>query len=451
LIIFIAIVVGIDVALQPRLTGLELILVGILLALVPAGLWLALFYLQDRLEPEPKAEVVRIFIIGLALGGAFGLPLVQQVFRLPEWQYRDLSATVLGAIFIAGAVEAFIIYAAVRFFIYHSPQFNERTDGVIYGTAAGLGYATALNVQLILASGGAAIAASEVHMAGIALAHAAFGGVLGYFLGRAKLEREPVWWLPAGLLLTAVLIGLFTLLRTQVQQGRLLTGTITYLPSVTGFLLAAALALVVALVIIWLMRRDTSLALGGRRAAPTLDATIGDRAANWAVIGLFVLCLVVGGLVWDRTVHRSSAFDVDGFRGSYPAHFSLATRPDEILRVVDVLDTQAQFVISVVSDVQPTMLGSVISQLTAVRATEYESYRVLDTQERQWRGRPILEQHFAGVEPPALEPTLPRLLEGVDYIVADGNRAVVITMIADPETYDTVEPLFLRFLETLTF
>lgn len=451
LILFVALVVGLDAVYQPRLSGLELIGVGILLALLPAGLWLVLFYLQDRFEPEPKAEVVRIFVIGLALAGAIGLPLVQQVFRLPQWQYRDLTATILGGIFIAGVVEAFILYATVRYFIYHAAQFNERTDGVIYGTAAGLGYATALNVQFILSSDGAAIGAGTVHMAGVALAHAAFGGVLGYFLGRAKLEREPVWWLPSGLLLTAVLIGLFHALRSQLQTGRLLPSMVTHLPAFTGLLLAGVLALVVALVVIWLMRRDTALALSGRRSAPPSDAAVGDRAANWAVIGLFIVCLIVGGLAWDRTAHRMTAFDTDGFRGSYPAHFSLATRPDEILRVVDVLETQAQFVISVIPDVPPTMLRSVISQLAALRATEYESYRVLDTQERQWCGRPVLEHHFAGVEPPTPELTMPHLVAGVDYIIADENRAIVVTMLAPPDTYAAVEPLFIRFLGTLSF
>jgi RsiW-degrading membrane proteinase PrsW (M82 family) len=451
LILFVALVVGLDAVYPPRLTGLGLIVVGILLALVLAGLWLVFFYLQDRFEPEPKSEVVRIFVIGLALAGAFGLPLVQQVFRLPEWQYRDLTATILGAIFIAGAVEAFIIYTTVRYFIYHTSQFNERTDGVIYGVAAGLGYATALNVQFILSGSGAAIGAGTVYMAGVTLAHAAFGGVLGYFLGRAKLEHEPVWWLPFGLLLTAVLIGLFHMLRSQLQTGRLLPGTVAHLPSFTGLLLSGVLALVVALVIIWLMRRDTVLALSGRRAAPPADVAFGDRVANWAVIGLFIVCLIVGGLVWDRTEHRTTAFDINGFRGSYPAHFSLVTRPDEILRVVDVLETQAQFIISVIPDVQPTVPRSVISQLAALRATEYDSYRVLDIQERQWRDRPTLEHHFAGVELPTPERTIPHLVEGVDYIIIDGNRAIVVTMLADPETYATVESLFIRFLGTLSF
>ena len=147
LIVFVAVVVGLDAALKPDLTGTALILVGVLLAIIPAVLWLVFFYLQDRLEPEPKKEVAKIFIVGLALAGAIGIPLTYQVFHVQEWLYRGPVPLVLGSFFIVGAIEAFIVYAAVRFFIYDSPEFDERTDGIVYATAAGLGYATALNEQ----------------------------------------------------------------------------------------------------------------------------------------------------------------------------------------------------------------------------------------------------------------------------------------------------------------
>jgi RsiW-degrading membrane proteinase PrsW (M82 family) len=184
-LVFVGIVIGLDAAFQPQLTGTSLIIVGIILATVPAILWLVFFYLQDHVEPEPKREVFKIFIVGLALASAIGIPLTDQVFRVEDWLYRSSTSLVLGSIFVIGAIEAFIIYLTVRHFIYDSDEFNERTDGMVYGTAAGLGYATALNVQFILGSGGAALGGAEVFIAEVALAHAAFAGVLGYFLGRA--------------------------------------------------------------------------------------------------------------------------------------------------------------------------------------------------------------------------------------------------------------------------
>ncbi len=451
LMLFVALVVGLDATFQPVLSGTALTFAGVILALVPAVLWLAFFYLQDRLEPEPKAEVARIFVIGLALAGAIGLPLTSQVFRLQDWQYRDVMATALGAVFVAGAVEAFIIYATVRYFIYGSAQFNERTDGAIYGVAAGLGYGTTLNVHFVLSSGGAALGTGEVYVAGVALAHAAFGGVLGYFLGRAKLEREPLWWLPAGLLLTALLNGLFAVLRSQVETGRLVKGPPSALPSLAGLALAGVLALIVAVVLAWLISRDVRLTATGQRAAPAADAAVGDRQANYAVIALFVVLMLVGGATWYWTENRTTAFAAAGFHGSYPAHFGVATGPGDVLRVVDLLGTQAEFAVTTVPLQEGQDVRRAVSSLAVTRSADCDAYQAAGTEETSWHDRPALVHHFACVEPLDPQRPAPRLLEGVDTIIQDGARAVVITMVATPQAYDSVEPLYARFVNALSF
>ena len=91
LLIFVAAVVALDTYLAPQLTGATLVLTGIVLALVPAALWLVFFYQQDRLEPEPVGNVARMFVVGLALAGAIGIPLTDQLFRVSDWLYRDTA------------------------------------------------------------------------------------------------------------------------------------------------------------------------------------------------------------------------------------------------------------------------------------------------------------------------------------------------------------------------
>ncbi|TKJ28095.1 MAG: hypothetical protein CEE40_12430 [Chloroflexi bacterium B3_Chlor] len=58
LIGFVLLVVGIDSFAQPTLEGRLILVIGMVMALVPAVMWLIFFYLQDRLEPEPKRYVV---------------------------------------------------------------------------------------------------------------------------------------------------------------------------------------------------------------------------------------------------------------------------------------------------------------------------------------------------------------------------------------------------------
>jgi len=451
LLIFVGAVVGLDAALKPDLTGAGLLLVGVVLALIPAALWLFFFYQQDRLEPEPVGQVARMFVIGLALAGALGIPLTDQLFKVSDWLYRDTLTTILGSIFVTGAVEAFIVFATVRYFIFDSPEFDERTDGVIYATAAALGYATALNLQFILASGGAELGGAEVFVAEVALAQAAFGGLLGYFLGRAKLEQEPVWWLSAGLALTAVLNGAFNYASGLVDPGTISRGGGGGLPSFTGLLVAGGLAVVVTVIVSFLINRDITRSLGGSQPAATGDPTVGDRQANYAVLGAFVGLLFVGAVTWNNAVNGTTAFEQSGFKGAYPAYFGDATGDGDVLRVADTLNTGAEFAITT-----PTLEGGetaegVAAQLAGDRSTAYSVYKVVERSAATVKGKTAYVQRFAYVDAGDLTGSTPEVREGIDYIFVDGNRAVVITLLATSDTLPDVEPLFARFLNSLSF
>lgn len=255
LVVFVGIVYALDGALQPNFTFSTLLLTGVFLALVPAAIWLTFFYLQDRAEPEPKHFVLGVFVLSALLAAAIGIPLVENVFRVSRWVYTDTMTTILGGILVVGFVQEFLKYAAVRYSIYHSDEFDEPTDGVIYATAAGLGYATVLNIQFVVSNGGVDLGAGVIRMAVVSLAHAAFSGITGYFLGRAKFESEQIWWMPLGITLAAVFNGVFNWLRGRVvQTGISLTGT-----SVNpwlGLALAAVVAVATTGVILWLVRRN---------------------------------------------------------------------------------------------------------------------------------------------------------------------------------------------------
>jgi RsiW-degrading membrane proteinase PrsW (M82 family) len=452
LLIFVAAVVALDTLLQPQLGGVALVLTGVLLAIVPAALWLLFFYQQDRLEPEPVGNVARMFVIGLALAGAIGIPLTDQLFAVQDWLYRDTLTTWLASIFVTGAVEAFIIFATVRYFMFDSAEFDERTDGVIYGTAAGLGYATALNLQFILANGGSALGSGEVFVAEVALAHAAFGGLLGYFLGRAKLEQDPIWWLPVGLLLATVLNGLFLVLRGELDpSGFTFAGQGSGLPTFTGLLLAGGLAIVVTAIVSYLINRDIARSLGGKQPPVTVNPVVGDRQASLAAIGTFVVLLLIGALVWNNAVNRRTAFNVGGFSGSYPAAYGDATAEGDVFRVVDTLGSGAEFAIST----PPLEAGwgaeDVAAQLAGERATAYELYKVLSSGLTTVNGKPAYTQQFAYVDPNGLTGAAPEVREGIDYIFVEDGRAVVVTLLTSPEELANVEPQFASFLNGLQF
>lgn len=263
LCIFVGIVYALDGALQPQFTQTTLILTGIFLAIVPAAIWLTFFYMQDRAEPEPKGFVLGVFALGTLFAAAIGIPVVENLFRTSHWIYTDTFTKIVGGILVVGFTQEYLKYAAVRYSIYNSSEFDEPTDGVIYATAAGLGYATMLNINFVISNGGVDLGAGIIRMAVVALAQAAFSGITGYFLGRAKFESEPVWWMPLGITLAAIFNGIFTWLQVLVTRPTItLSGSTnnTWL----GLVLAASVALATTGVILALVRRNLNSLQAGK-------------------------------------------------------------------------------------------------------------------------------------------------------------------------------------------
>lgn len=264
LALFLAVVYGIDRLVKPVFNSTELVIAGVVLAIIPAAIWIVFFYRQDKLEPEPKGLVLEVFILGGLLAGSLGIPLVK-LFDLPSWLYDSFWVNLVGAILIVGFTQEFLKFAAVRFSIFNSSEFDERIDGIIYATAAGLGYATALNIAYITSTGGVNLGMGAIRVVLTALAQASFAGVTGYFLGKEKLENKPAWWLPVGLLISAVLNGVFYTLWGTMQRGTISVSGGFVNPWI-GLVLAAAIALATTYILSSLIERDVTKAAGNVEA-----------------------------------------------------------------------------------------------------------------------------------------------------------------------------------------
>ncbi len=272
ILVFVALVALIDWLVQPKLTGTALILVGVLLSLIPAAIWMVFFYRQDRLEPEPKQYVLGVFVLGMLLCNAVAIPVIDGLFQVNRWLPTNTLTHIVGAILVIGITQEFLKYAAVRYSVYMTPEFDERIDGIVYGTAAGLGFAVMLNVHYVIANGGVDLYFGVVRIAVVTLAQASFAGITGYFLGRAKFEIEPVWWQTLGVVIAATLNGLFTWARGEITQAGI---KVNPLP---GLILATVVAVATFALLWYLMRRANALTLAGTDAAGTDAANANTRA-----------------------------------------------------------------------------------------------------------------------------------------------------------------------------
>jgi RsiW-degrading membrane proteinase PrsW (M82 family) len=232
--------------------GAALILIGVVLAIVPSAVWLYFFYQQDQLEPEPKTKIAWVFLLALLLTDAIGMRVINDWFVVRAWAPSATLTSLLASILIVGYTWQAIAYVAVRVAVYNTPEFDERMDGIVYGTVAGLGVATLVNLHYIIDNQGVALAPGIIQVVTTALAQASFSGLMGYFMAEAKFEHKPVWWVPLGLSIAAILTGLLAWLFSEVSASGL---TVNPWRSLA---LGIVVALAMFTVLLALMRRATS-------------------------------------------------------------------------------------------------------------------------------------------------------------------------------------------------
>ncbi len=242
---------------------------ALLLSAIPALLWLAYFHAQDRHEPEPKHYVVGVYLLGAFIAGPVAAFLAEHALAAsmlqPPLAHFGLERF-LESVLVIGLAQELSKYVVVRYSIYLSDEFDEPMDGLIYATAAGIGFATYQNYHYFEDAGGSVfIATGAANSVVTTLAHACFAAVSGYVLGRARFAatRNPrhTITLVVGLVIAAGLNGNFQLLESRVTQTGL--GVQPW----RGVALAAVFAAVVFAVISVLMRRLLALS-PHRKEAP---------------------------------------------------------------------------------------------------------------------------------------------------------------------------------------
>lgn len=217
--------------------------------MIPA---LFLMWLVDRLDakrPEPRWTLRKVAIFG----GLSTIPCI--VVQLALDRGLGIKPTTLGgALFTsyisAGVTEelakAVVLYLAV----WRHPAFDERLDGIVYATRAGLGFALVENVGYLLDSKSfAGFLGIWVMRAALAVpGHAIYAGFMGYHAARKRFDgKGPGLW--GGLAIAIFLHGtydaaLFTMgtLKGNAQLFSLLLLPIPLIVVVAGFFRLRALA-----------------------------------------------------------------------------------------------------------------------------------------------------------------------------------------------------------------
>jgi RsiW-degrading membrane proteinase PrsW (M82 family) len=160
----------------------------------------------DAKRPEPTSQLRKAAI----LGGLSTLPVILVQLGLERWNPGGVPGALFTSYVVAGVTEETAKAAALYLAVWRHPAFDERLDGIVYATRAGLGFALVENIGYLAgAESMSGFVGIFVLRAVLAVpGHAIYAGFMGYWAARQRFDgKGPGLW--GGLLIAILLHGTY--------------------------------------------------------------------------------------------------------------------------------------------------------------------------------------------------------------------------------------------------
>lgn len=206
----------------------------LILAIAPVMIVIVFIYIKDKFEKEPILFLLKNFLLG-AIVSVFVTLLLGAVANsiFPVTDPTNLIQQFVKAFFVVALVEEFSKYIIVKFYAQKNAEFNEPFDGIVYAVMVSMGFAALENVLYVYQYGfntGLLRAFTAVP------AHATFGILMGYFMGKSKFSNQKIKYNLLGLAIATIFHGAYDFFLFINFIPGMIVGAITSL--IIGIILA---------------------------------------------------------------------------------------------------------------------------------------------------------------------------------------------------------------------
>jgi RsiW-degrading membrane proteinase PrsW (M82 family) len=194
-------------------------LIALLLALLPVPLLVAVVLLLDRLEPEPRGNLVLCFAWGAGVAALLAAIInTAGLLFITQPELGQSNGEFISATFGAPLVEETLKGAVLFWLLWRRRQeFDGPTDGIMYAAMVGLGFAMMENIGYYISAlvqpevGGAQLLGYTFVFRGLLspFAHPVFTTMTGIGVAYAATHRRAGWAAVTGLLGAMTLHGLW--------------------------------------------------------------------------------------------------------------------------------------------------------------------------------------------------------------------------------------------------
>lgn len=412
-----------------------LTIVSLFIAFLPPLIWLTVFYRQDRLEPEPKSFVFKTLILGALVQKALYAPIMAIVMPSEQASRRNAISDYVFTIILIALIQEATKLLTVRYSIYPSKEFDERIDGIIYGSALGLGFAAMTNLDFIISNQGVMLSAVSSTVVIESLAHASFTGLSCYFLGIAKFSKFSFLRMPAAILIAASLNAVSRIIVDNVIRNGF---KVNYF---LGIIPAALIAVVVFGLLVFIASRSK----GAEERAEQPKAK--DEFLAVLPVWILLVAALITGFAIKNMPEKTAAYSVEnGINVSYPAAWAQQKQSVDVFRAGDMLSGSGNNYVSVkkvpisglISYSGTPTLDDVGAAWSIKLAREYLYYYSEKSYILSFDDKEAYVLEYVSVSKNTsslIKSTKPEISYTRDFVFVDGDSAYIITVSTEYEDW----------------
>ena len=177
------------------------------IALTPVIIIMVYIYVKDKYEKEP----IKFLLTNFALGATASI-VITAIFGylgkyfFPITDSLSVFQQFIKAFIVVALVEEFSKYIIVRYVAQRNKEFDEPFDGIVYAVMVSMGFAALENVLYVFQYG---LSNGIIRAFTAVPAHAIFGIIMGYFMGKAKFSNKKIQLNLTGLLMATFFHGAY--------------------------------------------------------------------------------------------------------------------------------------------------------------------------------------------------------------------------------------------------
>jgi RsiW-degrading membrane proteinase PrsW (M82 family) len=179
----------------------------LLLSIAPVMIVIIFIYFKDKFEKEPIHFLLKNFLLGAIVSIIITLilgTLASIIFPLSD--VKSVFQQFIKAFIVVALVEEFSKFIIVKYYAQKNKEFNEPFDGIVYAVMVSMGFAALENILYVFQFG---LSTGILRAFTAVPAHATFGILMGYFMGKAKFSENKMKYNLFGLITATVFHGAY--------------------------------------------------------------------------------------------------------------------------------------------------------------------------------------------------------------------------------------------------